>query len=90
MNASARAGGRILNQKEGKMKLNEINAHIVCTCGGIDDDLRILSAYGGKLAIRCRKCGRTQTLRLGAKETAIDRTTDALNRTFAHVQDWIH
>jgi hypothetical protein len=67
------------------MKLNEINTNIVCPCGGADDDLRILSAYGGKLMIRCRKREHTRKLRLGANHTAMDRTTDSFNRAYAEV-----
>ena len=36
---------------------------IVCPCGGRGKDLRITSAYQGKIMIRCARCGHNRTLR---------------------------
>ena len=65
---------------------------IACPCGGHGDDLRITSAWKGKLLIRCRACGHNRTLHL--KEiippnfTVMDNMTDTFNQLFAAVRGW--
>jgi hypothetical protein len=65
---------------------------IVCPCGGRGADLRITSAWKGKLTIRCSRCEHNRTLRLAGivpdNVTVMDHMTDSMNRLFAQVEGW--
>jgi hypothetical protein len=54
--------------------------NLTCQCGANGDDLRIISAFNGKLTIRCRKCKRSATVHLCEPEPDLSNT-----RTFTEI-----